>query len=66
MIGRPADTCMSESAKQMDSVCFKWFGMAYGCHKHEYYIEGNLRAVEFSQMVDLYYFAGLIFIFLRV
>ena len=50
----------------MDSVCFKWFGMAYGCHKHEYYIEGNLRVVEFSQMVDLYYFAGLIFIFLRV
>ena len=47
--------------KKMDSVCFKWFDTGHGCHKHEYHIEGNFLEVQFSWMVDLYYFAGSVF-----
>ena len=50
-----------QSQQKIDSVCFKWFGTAYGCYKHEYHIEGNILEVQFSWMVDLYYFVGLIF-----
>ena len=46
------------SRQKNGSVCFKWFGTAYGCHDH---IEGNFLEVQFSWMVDLYYFVGLIF-----